>query len=297
MKSESANCGAEGSADEWNAKRSLFTCGFPAGQFDAHVHIHDERLNRRIDEVIAAALRAGLRGCRTCGTSPADWSAVAAIANFSTRAKASPADGGAERDGFVQSYAFAIAPAFGVHPWFTESLPQDWADELEKFLIEYPDAMVGEVGLDGLRADPDSAQCREVLTAQLEIAARLGRPVIMHGARAWDELYSAFRPYAAKVPAFMLHSFSGSPEQLRKWIDLGALFSVGGGICNPQSTRLRKTVMLIPEERLLFETDSPDMFPKGGISAEEGKRINQPVNLALVIKCYRQARETGEARN
>ena len=98
--------------------------------FDGHCHLQDRRLDCVRDEVIARAVRAGVAGCRTCGTSPDDWDAVAALASRPD---------------------FEIRRAFGVHPWYAEGLPADWLARLRGLLLRFPEAWVGEIGLDGIR--------------------------------------------------------------------------------------------------------------------------------------------------
>jgi TatD DNase family protein len=80
----------------------------------------------------------------------------------------------------------------------------------------------------------------------------------------------------------MVHAFGGSEEQLRAWRDFGADISIGGAAT--RSARLRRLAATIPSERLLIETDSPDMMPDGGEPAIPETRLNQPSNLVLVVR-------------
>ena len=230
--------------------------------FDSHCHLHDKRLDAVRDDVVSRAVRAGVGGCRICGTNPEDWDAVEA---FETAVP-----------------GFEIRKAYGVHPWYVENLPGDWLARLRGHLERDPAAWVGEIGLDAIRRPALSAASRAVLKAQLELAAELGRPVILHGAKALDELLAACRPFAGRVPSFTVHAFGGSEEQLRAWLDFGAILSVGGAVT--RSARLRRLAATIPPERLRIETDSPDMMPDGGEPAIPGTTLNQPSNLVLVAR-------------
>lgn len=237
--------------------------------FDGHCHLQDRRLDCVRDEVIARAVRAGVAGCRTCGTSPDDWDAVAALASRPD---------------------FEIRRAFGVHPWYAEGLPADWLARLRGLLLRFPEAWVGEIGLDGIRLPALTAASREVFRAQLELAAELGRPVMLHGAKVLDELLAACRPFAGRIPAFTVHAFGGSAEQLRAWLDFGADISIGGGVV--RSARLRRVAAEIPPNRLCLETDAPDMLPPGGEPARPGTNLNQPSNLPLVARALAAAAAT-----
>jgi TatD DNase family protein len=229
--------------------------------FDSHCHLHDHRLDGVRDEVIARAVCAGVTGCRTCGTGPEDWDGVAVLAPRPD---------------------FEIRKAFGVHPWCAGDLPADWIARLRGFLLRFPEAWIGEIGLDGIRQPALSALSREVLRAQLDLAAELKRPVMLHGAKVLDELLAACRPFAGRIPAFTIHAFGGSTAQLRAWLDFGAFISVGGAAV--QSARLRRVVAEIPPDRLCIETDAPDMLPSGGEPALPGTMLNQPANLVLVAQ-------------
>ncbi len=230
--------------------------------FDSHCHLHDRRLDGVRDAVIARAVRAGVAGCRTCGTSPEDWNAVEA---FETTVP-----------------GFEIRKAFGVHPWYAEDLPEDWLERLRGHLVRDPAAWVGEIGLDAIRRPALSAASRAVLQAQLELAAELERPVILHGAKALDALLAACRPFAGRIPAFTVHAFGGSEEQLHAWLAFGAFISVGGAAT--RSARLRRLAATIPPTRLRIETDAPDMMPEGGEAAVPGTTLNQISNLVLVAR-------------
>lgn len=232
--------------------------------FDAHLHLQDPRLDGLRKDVLARSKAAGVTMLCTCATSPADWEATEHLAEMTSTPK--------------------ILAAFGVHPWYAADLAEDWADHLQMRLLRNPGAAIGEAGLDGLGKGPALDIQVPVLETQLKLASELQRPLILHGARAWQPLYTCCKPYARTIPALLLHSFSGSPDQLRDWVRLGAYFSFGGSICNHASTRLRALPALVPEDRLLAETDSPDMLPANLEPARPGTRLNEPSNLPHVIR-------------
>jgi TatD DNase family protein len=279
--------------------------------FDAHIHLQDSRLDACRAAVMDAAVAAGVQGACCCGTAPDDWAAVAQLGVRSAECGTQSEECGtqsAERGmrnlhlppsparsrnvaGFglhsafrTPHSAFTILPAFGVHPWFVADLPPDWCGRLEQVLTAHPAAPVGEIGLDGLRPEIPRDRQRQVLDAQLELAARLGRPVVLHGARAWGELLAALKPFASRLPGFVVHGFSSSADLLREVVALGGAVSFAGSVCQPQAARVRAAAAAAPADRLLVETDTPDIFPLGGVSAlADAPRLNQPANLALVI--------------
>ncbi len=234
--------------------------------FDAHVHLHDQKLSATLDRIVAEAAAAGVTGVCSCGTRPEDWPSTQALLN--------------------RHFPFVCVPGFGVHPWYADKLPDSWIETLEGYLDINPVAVVGEIGLDGVRdAVPADVQ-EKVLVAQLELAARLARPVILHGARAWGRLVDVMRVYARKVPGFVAHGFGGSSEILKSIIDMGGYVSFAGSVCNPKAVKIRAAACETPDSQILVETDAPDLFPKGGKLAGTGaggKPLNQPCNLKLVV--------------
>jgi TatD DNase family protein len=237
--------------------------------FDAHTHIQDPRLAPCRAAALAAASRAGVSGLCCCATAPHDWDAVAALV--------------CDRP--------LIIPAWGVHPWQAANLPAGWEGRLDALLHAHPAAAVGECGLDGIRAEPSPDIQRAVLRRQLELAVRRSRPVVLHGACVWGALLAAVKPFAGRIPALVAHSFGGSRDILRDWLALGGFVSFSGTLCNPAATRVRAAAAATPADRLLVETDSPDLFPHGGVPcpglacpvdvADTGP--NHPANLVVVL--------------
>ncbi len=234
--------------------------------FDAHTHLQDSRLTAVFDEVVARAVRAGITGVCSCGTAPGDWGATARLACL--------------------PLPFPVVLGFGVHPWQVRQLPPDWLACLEGYLAAHPGAAVGEIGLDGVRGDVPSELQEEVLAMQLGLAVRLQRPVVTHGARAWERLAEVLKPFARDLPGVMAHGFGGSAEQLRVFLGMGGFVSVSGSVCNPRAAKIREAARGIPDDRLLVETDTPDLFPPGGApagSGRDGTPLNQPENLTRVL--------------
>jgi TatD DNase family protein len=245
--------------------------------FDAHTHLQDERLAGCRAAVLAAAAAADVTDACCCGSAPDDWRGVAQLA-------AAPCP-------------LRLWPAFGVHPWYVGGLPRDWRDLLEDFLVAHPAAAVGEIGMDGLRKEVPKDWQREVFTAQLALATRHGRTVVLHGARAWGALIEALQPHAAALPSLVVHAFAGSRDSLRALLALGAYISFVGTLCNPAAARVRAAAAVTPAARLLVETDSPDLLPRDGVAAgdEPAARLNQPANLTLVVRALAAIRGAGQA--
>ena len=179
--------------------------------FDSHLHLRDPRILPYHARFVKEAIDLGVTGCIDCAVRPEDWNAEVRC-------------------------ALDVTTAFGLHPWSVATACPDWADFLECALRAAPGALVGEIGLDGIRKTLDGgAAQRDALALQLALAARLGRPVVLHGARAWGALLHALEPWANKLPAILLHGVSFSPDLLRHPIlsRPNVWFSVGGALLSP----------------------------------------------------------------
>ena len=126
---------------------------------DAHNHLQDERLAPHLPAVIESLRTAGVERCVVNGTCEDDWPRVAELA---------------------RAHPGLILPSFGLHPWRTEGRSPDWLETLEHYLTEFPEAGVGECGLDRWITPHDLPDQTEVFLAQLALATKLNRPLSIH---------------------------------------------------------------------------------------------------------------------
>lgn len=156
-----------------------------------------------------------------------------------------------------------MTPCLGVHPWYAaEYDAAALAFDLDDWLARYPEADVGETGLDATPAHKHTIeQQRVLLHVQLGAAFRHGRMVHLHGAHAWSELLSILkeRNRCSTLPRFLLHAWNGSHELARCFLELGAIFSVG--LRELSHPKARERYARIPADRLFPESDDhPDTW-------------------------------------
>lgn len=118
-----------------------------------------------------------------------------------------------------------------------------------------PSLGVGEIGLDRLKDRNIAPIQREVFAAQLELAAEMGRPVVLHGAKCWGEVVKLIRPYAGRIPAFLFHGFSRSDGLLADIVAVNGFVGVGKAVLNDHAVNYRELVKKIPHDRIVVETD------------------------------------------
>ena len=146
----------------------------------------------------------------------------------------------------------------GIHPWETlePGFVSDGAlAEISGRLAAEERLGVGEIGLDRLKNRDIPPVMRETFIAQLELAARFRRPVVLHGAKCWGQVTAECKRFAGRIPAFLFHGFSRSDGLLPDIAALNGFVSVGPAVLNDHAVNYRKLVVKIPAERLLVETD------------------------------------------
>ena len=150
-----------------------------------------------------------------------------------------------------------MTPCLGIHPWYaTETTPAELAFDLDEWLSRYPEAQVGETGLDATPAHKDTLdEQRVLLQVHLGAAYRHERIAHLHGTHAWGELLTLLqeRRRCGTLPRVLLHAWNGSHELARAFLDLGAIFSVG--LRELSSPKAQERYARIPADRLFPETD------------------------------------------
>lgn len=235
-----------------------------AALFDAHLHLSDIRLKPIRATFEAAAQAAHIDACLSCAAFPKEWS----------------------HDILSSRRVFR---AYGAHPWCADRITAPDLSRLEETLRHAPDSLVGEVGLDGLRPTQDGgAAQRTLFQAQLALAATLERPLVVHGARAWNAVFQQLSDFGVhRLPGILLHGAAFSKEILRLPLfrQENIRFSIGCALLNPQARTVHELAKVLPLDRLVIETDAPDMTPRGGTSfpgINGSNPLNHPDNLHTV---------------
>lgn len=181
-----------------------------------------------------------------------------------------------------------LYPSYGLHPAYLVEHRPEHLDDLADWLIRERPTAIGECGLDYYLPELDPDLQIEYFAAQLRLARRFNLPVIIHARHAVDAVIKQVRRYAGVRG--VVHSFSGSPDQARRLLDLGILLSFGGPLSYPRATRLRSLVQALPLDGFMLETDSPDQ----PLSNRRGER-NEPAYLPEVLACVAEVRNADPA--
>lgn len=176
--------------------------------------------------------------------------------------------------------------ALGVHPWWAAQHSLRAVTTLENSVQQHSTSVcaIGEIGLDfALAPDTFSIQ-QQLFEAQLALAARLHKPVILHQRKSQPHLLAAIKRENF-AEGGILHAFSGSPEQGQAFIELGFKLGIGGTISYQRAAKTRRAVQQLPLSAFVLETDAPAM-PLAGFQGQ----VNTPAQLALVFQHFCQLR-------
>jgi TatD DNase family protein len=179
-----------------------------------------------------------------------------------------------------------VFAALGIHPHQAAEPDATRVDELRELLADEHAVAVGETGLDFYRDYAPRERQRELFERQLELAAELGKTVVVHTRAASEDTAAALEPFAGTV---VLHCFS-APELLPVALERGYFLSFAGNVTYPKAEELREAARAVPGERLLAETDSPYLSPQ-----PRRGRPNEPANVVHTIAALAEAR--GEDAN
>jgi TatD DNase family protein len=167
-----------------------------------------------------------------------------------------------------------VFAALGIDPHQAGDAEADRVGELRD-LAEHDRAIaVGETGLDYFRDRAPRDRQRRLFESQLELAAELGKPVVIHTRDAESDTADVLAGFEGTV---VMHCFS-SPGLLDTVLDRGYYISFAGNVTYPKAADLRAAAAQVPAERILAETDSPYLAPQ----MRRG-RPNEPANVALTI--------------
>jgi TatD DNase family protein len=203
---------------------------------DSHAHL--DHCSRDDADLIADAERAGVRRVLAIGMDGASCRAALAAA-----------------EAFPQVHA-----AVGRHPNSATGFDNADLAELEALAAHERCVAIGETGLDHYRDHTPPEDQVRAFVAQMDLARRAGKPVVIHTRAAEDDTLAMLAEHAAGLRVVM-HCFS-MPDRLDECLDRGYWISFAGNVTYPKSDELRAAAARVPEDRLLVETDAPYLAPQ-----------------------------------
>ncbi len=178
----------------------------------------------------------------------------------------------------------------GVHPHHATDVTDELIAELEELARRPEVVAVGECGLDYFRnLSPAPAQ-RAAFHRQLALAARVGKPVFLHERDAHEDFVAILREHRASLAGGVAHCFTGTQQQLARYLELRLAVGMTGWICDERrGAHLLPLMREIPADRLLLETDGPYLLPRN-LTAKPAGRRNEPAYLPHIAAAIAAAR-------
>lgn len=207
---------------------------------DTHCHLDRRPLSDAVEAVLARAREAGVIQCVSVGTALASSRANIALAERFPH----------------------VAAAVGIHPHEADHASDEMVSALEALASHPRVVAIGEVGLDDSRQPASSAQQQRVFRACIAVAQRRQLPLLIHCRDAYELLLRLLEQEAPSTVRGVIHCASGPPEFIQGALSRGLHISFAGNVTFPNAQSLRALVPLVPDERLLLETDAPFLAPQ-----------------------------------
>lgn len=222
--------------------------------FDAHCHYDDDKFDEDRNELLSSLPEKGVFAVVTNGTD---------IKTSETSLE------------LAEKYDFVYA-AVGIHPESTEdtdiSQIDNYIEKIAKLLEHKKAVALGEAGLDYYWDIPKEEQ-HIIFEKQLQLAADIGKPIIIHDREAHGDTLGYLKKYK---PFGLLHCYSGSVEMLKEVFRYGDMMISLGGTVTFKNARVPVEVAKeVPLEKLLLETDAPYLAP----APFRGKRCDSSLIL------------------
>ena len=178
----------------------------------------------------------------------------------------------------------------GVHPHHASDYTDDSHALIRRQAEKDVVVAIGECGLDYFRNfSPREAQLN-AFRRQLDIAKETGLPVFLHQRDAHDDFVEVLEPALPHLSRAVAHCFTGEGESLREYLAMGLYIGITGWICDERRGKhLHDIVHIIPDDKLLIETDAPYLLPRT-IQPKPKTRRNEPMYLPEVLKVIAEAR-------
>lgn len=192
--------------------------------------------------------------------------------------------------GLAREYPQILRATAGVHPHHAVKLEERQLTDLEALMRAPQVCAAGECGLDYHRDYSPRPDQQRAFRWQLELAARVGRPVFLHQREAHADFLAILDANLASLPGAVVHCFTGTVAEAEEYLARGLYIGITGWICDERrGAHLKDVVKHIPADRLLIETDAPYLIPRD-LHPKPASNRNEPMYLPHVLSTIASAR-------
>ncbi len=259
--------------DMTNANTSHFSAGGTAvstALVDIGINLTHDSYDSDRDAVMARAAAAGVVQMVVTGAS---------------------AEGSRKAVALAHAHPGVLYATAGVHPHHATELTSEHAQELEGLAHRPEVVAVGECGIDYFRDFSPRDVQRDAFARQLEIAARVGKPVFLHQRDAHEDFVAILREHSSALKAGgVAHCFTGQANELEDYLNMGLHIGITGWICDERrGAHLVPLMRRIPADKLMIETDGPYLLPRD-LNPKPASRRNEPAYLPHIAEAIARAR-------
>ena len=172
----------------------------------------------------------------------------------------------------------------GIHPHQAKEFSHSYFSEIKDLLKKDNVKAIGETGLDFYRNFSTKEEQKKSFEVHIETSIELQKPLFLHVRDAHKTFIEMLKPVKEKLPATVVHCFTGTKEELIEYIEMGFYIGITGWICDERrGTHLKDLVNLIPLDKIMIETDAPYLIPR--VSKLKNSQRNEPKFLPLIANC------------
>ncbi|PWC12223.1 3'-5' ssDNA/RNA exonuclease TatD [Brenneria roseae subsp. americana] len=230
--------------------------------FDIGVNLTSSQFAKDREQVVARAKQSGVSGMLITGTNIEESRQALALTEQ------------------YPTYCWSTA---GVHPHDASRWDESAAEQVYGMAQSDCVVAIGECGLDFNRNFSTPADQEFAFSAQLALAAELSLPVFLHCRDAHSRFLALLKPWISKLPAAVVHCFTGNRAELDECLAAGLMVGITGWVCDERrGLELRSLLKHIPADRLLLETDAPYLLPRD-LNPKPASRRNEPCFLPHIV--------------
>ena len=223
---------------------------------DTHSHIYVEQFDEDREEVFARAVEAGVEAIFMPGI---DFDSISAM----------------EKQSYPGIDFYKMA---GIHPCDVTTVEDDFKEKLLSYCSRDDFYGVGETGLDYYWSTENVDEQKKSLRIHFEVAKEVQKPIILHNRESTDDILDMMEEAQDGSLTGIWHCFNGSVDEGKRAIDLG--FHLGiGGVVTFKNGGVNKTVVHLPLDKMVLETDAPYLPP----TPNRGKR-NEPAYMKFTAQ-------------
>ena len=208
--------------------------------FDSHAHYDDEKFDQDREEILNQIYQEGIKHVLTAGYS---------------------LEGSKQAIHLAEKYRYIYASC-GISPNDLEEYQEKDIQTIKEWAKHPKVVAIGEIGLDYYWSKENKELQKEIFIKQIEVANQVGLPIIIHTREAVADTIDILKNQVNAIKHGVFHCCPLNPELIKEALKLGFYISFAGPITFKNAKHAEEAIQLVPNEKILIETDSPYLAPE-----------------------------------